>query len=49
MMREIRDKISSDISTMTPEQIIEYIRKGSEEYENKFGQPRITAHKPTVL
>jgi len=49
MMREIRDKISSDISTMTPEQIIEYIRKGSEEYEAKQKQPRTTAHKPTVL
>ena len=28
MMRDIRDKINSDISNMTPEQIIEYIRKG---------------------
>ena len=45
MMREIREKITLEISNMTPEQIIEYIRKGSEEYEIKYGQSRTTAHK----
>lgn len=33
MMREIRDKISLEISNMTPEQILDYIRKGRQEYE----------------
>ncbi|NTW33849.1 MAG: hypothetical protein HGB12_14740 [Bacteroidetes bacterium] len=33
MMREIRDKISKEISNMTPEQILEYIKKGRQDYE----------------
>ena len=33
MMREIRDKISSEIANMTPQQILEYIRKGSRDFE----------------
>jgi len=33
MMREIRDKISLEIANMTPEQILEYIRKGRQDYE----------------
>jgi len=33
MMRDIREKINSEISDMTPEQIIEYIREGQADYE----------------
>ncbi len=33
MMRELRDKINSDIANMTPEQIIKYIRKGQVDFE----------------
>jgi hypothetical protein len=33
MMRDIRDKISSEISKMTPAQILDYIRKGRQDYE----------------
>jgi len=33
MMRDIRDKISSEISKMTPDQILEYIRKGRNDYD----------------
>lgn len=33
MMREIRDKINAEIATMTPEQIIEYIRKGRKDFD----------------
>jgi hypothetical protein len=33
MMRDIRDKISSEISKMTPEQIIEYIKQGRQEFD----------------
>jgi hypothetical protein len=33
MMRDIRDKISSDIKNMSPEQILEYIKKGHNDYE----------------
>ena len=36
MMREIREKITLEISNMTPEQIIEYIRKGQVEYEKQM-------------
>lgn len=35
MMREIRDKVSSDIKDMSPEQILEYIRKGRNENRKK--------------
>ncbi len=33
MMREIRDKINNEIKNMTPEQILEYIRKGRIDYD----------------
>ena len=33
MMREIREKINSEISNMTTEQILEYIRKGSKDFD----------------
>lgn len=32
-MREIRDKINSEITNMTPEQILEYIKKGRMDFE----------------
>jgi len=38
MMRDIRDKINSDISNMTPEQIIEYIRKGRIDFEKQMAK-----------
>ena len=38
-MRDIRDKISIEVMNMNPEQIKEYFRKKSEEYESKYGQP----------
>jgi len=36
MMRDIRDKINSDIANMTPEQIIEYVRKGRVDFEKQM-------------
>jgi len=33
MMRDIRDKVSSDINNMSPEQILEYIKKGHIEFD----------------
>jgi len=33
MMRDIRDKVSSDINSMSPEQILEYIKKGHIEFD----------------
>ena len=33
MMREIRDKVSSDIKDMSPEQILNYVQDGHIEYE----------------
>lgn len=33
MMREIRDKVNSDIKDMSPEQILEYIKKGRNDYD----------------
>jgi len=32
-MRDIRDKISSDIKNMSSQQILEYIKKGRNDYE----------------
>ncbi|MCX6257178.1 MAG: hypothetical protein NTW49_04670 [Bacteroidia bacterium] len=36
LMRELREKINKEIANMTPEQIIEYFRKGSEQYEKEM-------------
>lgn len=33
MMRDIRDKVNSDIKDMSPTQILEYIEKGRRYYE----------------
>ncbi len=33
MMREIREKVNSEIANMTTEQIIEYIRKGRQDFD----------------
>ena len=33
MMRDIRDKVSSDIKNMSPEQILDYIKKGHNEFD----------------
>jgi hypothetical protein len=38
MMRDIRDKVNTEIIKMDSTQIIEYFRKKSEEYESKYGQ-----------
>ena len=46
MIRDIRDKINSEIIKMDSEQIIEYFRKKSEEFEKKYGQPVTSAHTP---
>lgn len=32
MMREIRDKVNADIKNMSSEQILDYIKKGSSDY-----------------
>jgi hypothetical protein len=44
MMRDIRDKINSEIIHMDKAQIIEYFRIKADEYEQKYGQPIIKAH-----
>jgi hypothetical protein len=44
MMRDIRDKINSEIINMDKAEIIEYFRKKSEEYEQKYGKPVTKAH-----
>jgi len=38
MMREIRDKVNSEILKMDSSQILEYFRRKSEEFEKKYGQ-----------
>lgn len=38
MMRDIRDKVNSEIIKMDSVQIMEYFRKKSKEYESKYGQ-----------
>jgi hypothetical protein len=44
MMRDIRDKVNSEIINMDSAQIIEYFRKKSEEFEHKYGQPVTRGH-----
>ena len=39
MMRDIRDKVNTEIIHMDSAQLIEYFLKKSEEYESKYGQP----------
>jgi hypothetical protein len=36
LMRDIRDRITKEIADMTPEQIIEYFRKGSEQFQRSM-------------
>lgn len=38
MMRALREKINNEIANMTPEQIIEYFRKGSEQFEKEIAK-----------
>jgi len=49
MMREIRDKINSEIINMNSAQIIEYFRLKSSEYENKYSQPVTNRYIPQGL
>lgn len=44
MMRDIRDKVNTEIVKMDSAQVIAYFRKKSEEYENKYGQPVTEDH-----
>ena len=39
MMRDIRDKVNSEIVKMDSAQIVEYFRIKSAEFEKKYGQP----------
>lgn len=43
MMRDIRDKVDSEIVNMDSAQIIAYFLKKSEEYESKYGRPEMKA------
>ena len=36
LMRALREKINNEIADMTPEQIIEYFRRGSEQFEKEI-------------
>lgn len=45
MMRDIRDKVNTEIIKMDSSQIVEYFRKKSEEYEYKYGQSVTRGHK----
>ena len=45
MMRDIRDKINTEIIHMDSTQIMEYFRKKAKEYEKKYGQPVTKTHK----
>ena len=38
MMRALREKINNEIANMTPEQIIEYFRKGNEQFEKEVAK-----------
>ena len=43
MMRDIRDKVDSEIVKMDSAQIIAYFRKKSEEFESKYSQWELKA------
>jgi hypothetical protein len=45
MMRDIRDKINSEIVKMNSAQLLEYFRNKSTEFEKKYGQPVTQTHK----
>jgi hypothetical protein len=45
MMRDIRDKVNSEIVKMDSAQIIEYFRNKSSEFEKKYGQSVTSDHK----
>lgn len=49
MMREIRDKVSSDIKDMSPEQILEYIKKGRNEYDELMASHQQAAIRRGVI
>ncbi|GAI99246.1 unnamed protein product [marine sediment metagenome] len=36
LMRELREKINKEIANLSPEQIIEYFRKHSEQFKNEM-------------
>ncbi len=36
MMREIRSRINSEISEMTPDQILEYLKQGQKDFEKNL-------------
>jgi hypothetical protein len=38
MMRDIRNEVNSEISKMTPQQILEYLKKGRNEYETRIAR-----------
>jgi len=38
MMRDIRDQVNSEIINMNSDEMIEYFKKKSEEYQNKLSQ-----------
>jgi len=45
-MRDIRNKINSEIVKMDSTQIIEFFRIKSLEYKKKYGQPVTSGHTP---
>jgi hypothetical protein len=44
MMRDIRDKVNSEIVQMDTNQLLEYFRLKSEEFNKKYGQPATNMH-----
>ena len=44
MMRDIRNKVDSEIIHMDSAQLIEYFRKKAEEFERKYGQSVAKVH-----
>lgn len=49
MMREIRDKVSADIKDMSPEQILEYIKKGRNDFEELMASHKQSAIRSGVI
>lgn len=47
MMRDIRDNVSVDIQKMSPEQILDYIKKGHNDYQKIIASHQ--SDKPATL
>jgi len=49
LMRALREKINKEIANMTPEEIIEYFKQGSEQFEKEVAKRRTSTNNTLEL